>query len=165
MNIYSIFWRVLSVVNRYVFPSYINRDLIQLKWYDKALIGWCYFVTKKVLDANSWVDYSYLNRENKIQKPNQNDSVFLCTERELNPHAHKSTAPSRLRVYQFHHQCKICSKIKNPFRKRVLVTWLGLEPRTLSLKGRCSTNWATRSSAKSGANIKALFHFAIAKTQ
>ncbi len=23
---------------------------------------------------------------------------------------------------------------------KVLVTWLGLEPRTLSLKGRCSTN-------------------------
>ena len=35
------------------FPVYINRDLIRLKLYDKALIGWCYFVNKKVLDANS----------------------------------------------------------------------------------------------------------------
>ena len=42
----------------------------------------------------------------------------------------------------------LATKNKTRFTRRVsllLVTWLGLEPRTLSLKGRCSTNWATRS--------------------
>ena len=48
------------------------------------------------------------------------------------------------------------------------VIWLGLEPRTLSLKGRCSTNWATRSFAactfaNAGANIPWLIYFSRTK--
>ena len=52
----------------------------------------------------------------------------LCPERESNPHALTDTWPSTMPVYQFQHLGDAIDK----------VTWLGLEPRTLSLKVRCS---------------------------
>ena len=61
---------------------------------------------------------------------------------DSNPHALTSTTPSRWQVYQFLHVAK-----KKPSTKEndFVVTWLGLEPRTPSLKVMCSTNWAIES--------------------
>ena len=70
--------------------------------------------------------------------------------RDLTP-----TRPSTWRVYQFRHVREDSdlagARTQDPLLKREMlyqlsyqveksVTWLGLEPRTLSLKGRCSTN-------------------------
>lgn len=49
MNVFNIFWKSLSWLNKRVLPSYIHRDLTKLKWYEKAIVAWRYFVTKKVL--------------------------------------------------------------------------------------------------------------------
>ncbi len=60
----------------------------------------------------------------------ESQTDLLCPRRESNPHALMDTWPSTMPVYQFQHL-----GLQN-----VRVIWLGLEPRTLSLKGRCSTN-------------------------
>lgn len=48
-----------------------------------------------------------------------------CTRRDLNPHDLAATAPSRLRVYQFHHGCMIYSVVKALY---CLVDLVGIEP-------------------------------------
>ena len=54
-----------------------------------------------------------------------------CPGRDSNPHALTDTWPSTMPVYQFQHLGG--ARLDAPF-----VTRLGLEPRTLSLKVRCS---------------------------
>ena len=61
----------------------------------------------------------------------------MCPERESNPHALTDTWPSTMPVYQFQHLGG--ARLHAPF-----VTRLGLEPRTLSLKVRCSNQLSYR---------------------
>lgn len=49
MTIDKSVFRILSKLNKLFLPSYIHRDLMKLKWYDKAIVGWRYWVTKKAL--------------------------------------------------------------------------------------------------------------------
>lgn len=49
MMIKKQFFTILSWLNKRIFPSYIRRDLSRLKWYDKAIIAWRYWVTKQCL--------------------------------------------------------------------------------------------------------------------
>lgn len=50
MNLRKAFFKSLARLNKRFLPSYIHRDLVALKWYDKAIIGWRYLVTKNALD-------------------------------------------------------------------------------------------------------------------
>ena len=59
-----------------------------------------------------------------------------CPERDSNPHALTDTWPSTLPVYQFQHLGSAIKRV--PMTPFFFVTPLGLEPRTLSLKVRCS---------------------------
>ncbi len=59
-----------------------------------------------------------------------------CPERESNPHALTDTWPSTMPVYQFQHLGSAIKRV--PMTPFFFVTPLGLEPRTLSLKVRCS---------------------------
>jgi hypothetical protein len=75
----------------------------------------------------------------------------MCPEQDSNLHDLAITTPSRWHVYQFRHlginNIKLF-KTKNQFIKvkkkpnegLFFVTQQGLEPWTLSLKGRCSTS-------------------------
>ena len=59
-----------------------------------------------------------------------------CPERDSNPHALTDTWPSTMPVYQFQHLGSALKRV--PLTPSFFVTPLGLEPRTLSLKVRCS---------------------------
>ena len=103
-----------------------------------------------------------LRFENKIAKKNAQDilDIFLgyfiysWPRWDLNPHALTSTTPSRWQVYRF----STWPKTKKAKQKlvRLLVTRLGLEPRTPSLKVMCSTNWAIESVANWRKNVTRL---------
>lgn len=57
----------------------------------------------------------------KTKKLLKNQKLFVCPGKESNLHARKCTAPSRLRVYQFHHQ-GIYFSVTDLQRFRVLCT-------------------------------------------
>ena len=42
-------FRVLSIINKVIFPSLIRKDLSKLKGYEKLILGYRYWVTKNSL--------------------------------------------------------------------------------------------------------------------
>jgi hypothetical protein len=76
----------------------------------------------------------------------------MCPEQDSNLHGLAATTPSRWHVYQFRHlginktkifrSKKLAIKVKKKPNEGLFffVTQQGLEPWTLSLKGRCSTS-------------------------
>ena len=49
MKVRKAFFKILAKLNKWFLPSYIHRNLLDLKWYDKTIIGWRYFVTKNAI--------------------------------------------------------------------------------------------------------------------
>lgn len=46
----KLFFGSLSKLNKVILPQYRNRDLSNLSWLDKAVIGYKYWVTKNYFD-------------------------------------------------------------------------------------------------------------------
>lgn len=42
-------FRILARINKVALPSYKDRDLTRLSKFDKAIIGWRYWITKNAL--------------------------------------------------------------------------------------------------------------------
>lgn len=43
-------FKIIARINKVVMPSYVNKDLINLSKFDKILIGYRYYITKKSLE-------------------------------------------------------------------------------------------------------------------
>ena len=42
-------FKVLAIINKIVLPSLISKDLSKLKWYEKLIFGYRYWITKNSL--------------------------------------------------------------------------------------------------------------------
>lgn len=45
----KIFYKILARLNKVILPSYAKRDLTKLSKFDKLIVGYRYYVTKKSL--------------------------------------------------------------------------------------------------------------------
>jgi len=46
-------FKLLAKLNKWILPSYADKDLTKLSMWDKAIIGYRYWVTANVLDRES----------------------------------------------------------------------------------------------------------------
>jgi hypothetical protein len=43
------FFRTIAAINKAILPSYKHKDLTRLSKFDKAIVGWRYWITKNAL--------------------------------------------------------------------------------------------------------------------
>lgn len=43
-------FKIIARINKVIMPSYVNKDLMNLSKFDKILIGYRYYITKKSLE-------------------------------------------------------------------------------------------------------------------
>ena len=43
------FFRIIAAINKAILPSYKHKDLTNLSKFDKAIVGWRYWITKNAL--------------------------------------------------------------------------------------------------------------------